>query len=172
MRLKPFSFTPAIRLSLLYSMAQDLSSFDEFKSLRVHIESAYWVEACETLTEADKATMREQLNAARQKLANTRWIQIPHEEHRAFHLTVFKNLENPFVVGLLEAYWDAYEAVELNRYADYTYHQDVWDYHEQILGHIEAENYEAARVLFVEHTSLLRVQPRMQHLATDTNDDD
>lgn len=172
MRLKAFSFTPAIRLSLLYAMAQDLSSFDEFKSLRVHIESAYWVEACNALTEADKAAMREQLVAARKKLANTRWIQIPHEEHRAFHLTVFKNLENPFVIGLLEAYWDAYEAVELNRYADYTYHQKVWDYHERILDCIEAGEYEKARDLFVEHTGLLRVQPRMQHLAAGDSDDD
>jgi hypothetical protein len=36
-------------------------------------------------------------------------------------------------VGLLEAYWDAYEAVELNTYADYAYLQEVWRYHERIV---------------------------------------
>jgi len=170
MRLKPFSFTPAIRLTVLYAMARDISNFDEFKSLRVHMESAYWLEACQKLTPADKDLMQEQVEIAGKKLANNRWIQIPHEEHRKFHLTIFKNLENPFVTGLLEAYWDAYEAVELNRYADYAYHQEVWKYHERILEHICAQEYETARDLFVEHTGLLRVQPRMQHLSADDSD--
>ncbi len=49
--------------------------------------------------------------------------EFPWKNIEAFHLTIFKHLENPFVLGLLEAYWDAYEAVELNRYADYRYHQ-------------------------------------------------
>ncbi len=157
MRQKAFSFTPAVSLSLLYALALDVQNFEYFGSLRVHIETAYWQEACETLCEADLKAMRNCVTHAQEKLANTRWIQIPHKEHRQFHMAVFKNLENPFVTGLLEAYWDAYEAVEFNHYADYAYHQKVWDYHERILNEIEQGNYGAARVLFVEHTKLLRV---------------
>jgi hypothetical protein len=36
------------------------------------------------------------------------------------------------VTGLLEAYWDAYEAVGLNVYADLDYLEQVWTYHEQL----------------------------------------
>lgn len=157
MRLKSFSFAPAVRLSLLYALATDIQNFEMFGSLRIHIETAYWHEAAKLLQAEDFATMRQQLDAARKKLSNTRWIQIPHQEHREFHLTVFKRLDNPFVIGLLEAYWDAYEAVEMNRYADYTYHQKVWDYHERILEQLEAGEAEAARELFIEHSRLLRV---------------
>ncbi|MEL6148228.1 MAG: FCD domain-containing protein [Chloroflexota bacterium] len=167
MRLKSFSFTPAVRLSLLYALAQDIQNFEMFGNLRVHIETAFWHEACATLTEADKQAMRGHIKAARAKLSDSDWIQIPHREHRAFHLTVFKNLENPFVTGLLEAYWDAYEAVEFNRYADYAYHQQVWDYHERILDEICAGNYDAAQSLFTEHASLLRFQPGMRRLSAE-----
>ncbi len=45
-------------------------------------------------------------------------IQIPHREHRTFQPALFKRLNTPFVTGLEEAYWLAYEAVELNRYID------------------------------------------------------
>ena len=68
------------------------------------------------------------MNGAQLKLSQDR-IQIPHPEHRAFHLTIYSRLHNPFVLGLLEAYWDGYEAVELNTYADYGYLQEVWSYH-------------------------------------------
>ena len=95
---------------------------------------------------------------ARAKL-NGQFIGIPNEEHRTFHLTMFQRLDNPFVLGLLEAYWDAYETVEPNRYADYAYHQSVWDYHERILDAIVAGDFEAAKTLFIEHTRLLRHQP-------------
>ncbi len=87
-----------------------------------------------------------------------------------FHLTTFKRLENPFVQGLLEAYWDAYEAVEMNRYADYDYLQSVWDYHERILECIEAGDFDGAQEAFVEHTRLLRYRPRMQEMQSDQKD--
>jgi DNA-binding FadR family transcriptional regulator len=161
MRLKEFSFTPAVRLSLFFALATDPGSFDLFTALRNHIEVGFWHEACALLTDADKAEMRRCIEAARAKL-NDRWIRIPYDEHRAFHLTVFKRLENPFVLGLLEAYWDAYEAVEVNRYADYDYLQSVWNYHERILEGICAGDFDAAQQAFIEHTRLLHHEPGRQ----------
>jgi DNA-binding FadR family transcriptional regulator len=124
------------------------------------MEMAFWHEACQQLTDADKDELRGFIDAARAKLRGPR-IRIPSEEHRAFHLTIFKHLDNPFVIGLLEAYWDAYEAVELNRYADYSYHTQVWDYHERILDAICAGDLDAAQEAFMQHTRLLHYQPRM-----------
>jgi DNA-binding FadR family transcriptional regulator len=157
-RLQTYDFAPAVRLSLLFALATDLHHFEQFSALRTHLEVAFWNEACKLLTADDLGEMRGYVEAARAKL-NDRWIHIPYQEHRAFHMSVFKRLDNPFVKGLLEAYWDAYEAVEVNRYADYAYLQNVWDYHERILSAICDGNFEAAKTAFIEHTYLLHYQP-------------
>ncbi|HEX2905455.1 MAG TPA: FCD domain-containing protein [Phototrophicaceae bacterium] len=162
-RLRPYSFTPPVRLSLFYALANDLHYFEQFSALRTHLEVAFWNEACARLTNDDKMQLHAILEAAQAKLNDQR-IRIPSEEHRAFHLGIFKRLENPFVLGLLEAYWDAYEAVELSHYADYAYHKTVWEYHERILAAICMGDFEAAKTAFIEHTRLLRHQPRMQDL--------
>ncbi|MGB5050191.1 MAG: hypothetical protein WBO46_14705, partial [Caldilineaceae bacterium] len=55
----------------------------------------------------------------------------------------------------LEAYWDAYEAIELNTYADYRYLTAVWRYHEQIAEAIGQGALAEARQLHVAHMQLL-----------------
>lgn len=161
--LREYSFAPAVRLSLLFAIAQDTGQFDLFSTLRNHIETAFWEEACESMLDEDKHLMHECVRQARAKLNDNQWIHIPHSEHRTFHLTMFRRLNNPFVVGLLEAYWDAYDAVKLNHYADYAYHQSVWDYHARIIESICAGDYETAKAAFIEHTQLLRHQPRLNN---------
>lgn len=158
-RLKEYSFTPAVRLSLLYALANDMGRFEMFSALRNHVEVAFWHEACALLTTDDHEVMRRCIASARDKLLSHP-IRIPSQEHRLFHLTVFRRLENPFVIGLLEAYWDAYEAVEANRYSDYEYLRAVWDYHQRILDAIVAGNFDIAQATFIEHTQLLRYTPK------------
>ncbi|MCK6578542.1 MAG: FCD domain-containing protein [Anaerolineae bacterium] len=155
MRLKEYSFTPAVRLSLFYALAQSQRNFEHFGELRNHLEVAFWNEACARLQPEDLETMRDCIVRAADKL-NSSHINIPNEEHRTFHLTLFARLENPFVMGILEAYWDAYEAIEVTRYASYQYLQQVWKYHEQILEALIAGDYEKAKQLFIEHTKLMR----------------
>ncbi|MEZ4667388.1 MAG: FCD domain-containing protein [Anaerolineae bacterium] len=163
MRMKEYSFTPAVRLSLMYALATDLHYFEQFSALRTHIEVAFWHEACASLTEDDTREMSEYVAAARGKLRDER-VRIPFEEHRAFHMTIFKHLDNPFVIGILEAFWEAYAAVELNRYAEYGYHTQVWDYHERILNAICGGDFDAAQKAFMDHTRLLHHHPRMQDM--------
>ncbi|MCC6168145.1 MAG: FadR family transcriptional regulator [Caldilineaceae bacterium] len=149
-----YSFLPAVRLSLLTALMLDRSYFDDFSALRVHLETAYWDEAVALLTPEDHAQLRSLVAGAQAKLSQQR-IQIPSPEHRELHLTIFRRLNNPFVVGLLEAYWDAYEAVELNTYADIHYLQQVWDYHARIVAAIEAGDIVLGKQLLVEHMQLL-----------------
>lgn len=149
-----YAFLPAVRLSLLAALALDRRYFDAFSGLRVHLETAYWEEAVAALTAEDKQHLRELVILAQGKL-NQRRIQIPYAEHRELHMTIFRRLNNPFVVGLLDAYWDAYEAVELNTYADYVYLQQVWQYHDQIVDAIWAGQVDLGRRLLVEHMQLL-----------------
>lgn len=156
-RVMEYDFTPAVRLSALYAMARG-EKFESFASLRNHVESAYWQEACALLSEADLDVMQGCIDSANEKLDSPP-IHIPNPEHRLFHLTVFKNLDNTFVLGILEAYWDLYEEVGVNRYMDYSYLRKVWDYHSLILRHIRGGQFDAAQRAFVEHTRLLRHEP-------------
>lgn len=152
-----YDFLPAVRLSLLAALAIDREHFRAFSSLRVHLEMAYWHDAVSRLTDDDKQALHVLLKRAEAKLAQPR-VRIPHIEHRELHLTIFSRLENPFVQGLLEAYWDAYEVVELNTYADYAYLQAVWAYHRQIVEAICAGEWEHGRALLLEHMNLLSSQ--------------
>jgi DNA-binding FadR family transcriptional regulator len=152
-RLRAFSFAPAVKLALSYALSRDPHALEEFSEVRKHLEVAFWDEACQLLTDADKTIMRRCLDAAQKKL-HSHPIRIPFEEHSLFHLTMFNQLQNPFVMGLLEAYWEAYAAVETNRYADYAYLRRVWEYHEQIFARICAGDYVGARLAFIEHTNL------------------
>lgn len=149
-----YDFLPAVRLSLLTALAIDRKYFEAFSSLRSHLEMAYWDEAVAALTEADYQLLRELVEIAKQKLSEAR-IQIPYREHRELHLTIFRRLNNTFVLGLLEAYWDAYEAVELNTYADYGYLQRVWDYHERIVAAILLGDFALGKQLLAKHMQLL-----------------
>lgn len=155
-----YSFTPAVRLSALYALACG-ERFELFASLRNHVEAAYWVEACAQLTEDDYDTMQRCIDIAEHKL-NSPPIRIPNEEHRIFHMTVFNHLDNPFVMGILETYWDLYEEVGINRYVDYAYLRRVWDYHDQILQFIRDGDFDAAQTAFIEHTRLLQYEPRKE----------
>lgn len=153
-RCQPYSFLPAVRLSLMVALSLDRGAFRSFAVLRTHLEAAFWEEAIGLLTPEDIAHLRELVIQAQAKL-NLERIQIPYPEHRQFHLTIFSRLGNPFVLGLLEAYWDAYAAVELNTYADYSYLQEVWSYHERIVEAIAAGDCAAGKELLIQHVQLL-----------------
>ena len=73
---------------------------------------------------------------------------------------IYRRLENPFVMGLLEAYWDAYEGVGLNVFAgSYEYLQKVWQYHELMVESICSGDYQAGREALVTHIGLLYQRP-------------
>lgn len=150
----PYRFSPAVRQSLFYAIRQDHKYFEEFLDLRRHVEYAYLPQAMATLTEEDEDTLRNLILGAKKKL-DGRPARIPHQEHRNFHLTIFRRLENVFVTGLLEAYWDAYEAVGLDVYADMRYLKEVWRYHEQIAESISAGDVQSAQQFLKEHFDLL-----------------
>jgi DNA-binding FadR family transcriptional regulator len=150
----PYTFTPAVDASLCYAIQQDQAYFDDFVDLRRHLEYAYFPQAVELLQEADHLELRQLVKNAREKLQG-KPVRIPHEEHRQLHLTFFKRLNNVFVSGLLEAYWDAYETVGLNVYTDLEYLEQVWTYHEELVETaIQKDNTRGLKVLR-EHFELM-----------------
>lgn len=127
----PYSFTPAVDASLCYAIQQDAAYFEDFVDLRRYLEYAYFPRAVDLLQKSDHQELRRLVLSAWEKLRGSP-VRIPHEEHRQLHLTIYNRLHNVFVTGLLEAYWDAYEAVGLNVYADLDYLEQVWTYHDQL----------------------------------------
>ncbi|MDP1547656.1 MAG: FCD domain-containing protein [Anaerolineales bacterium] len=154
MRRKPYSFAPAVMKSLDYALAMNKEHFVAFADLRQHIETAYWHEAVRMLTPEDHNELQELLERAWEKLRGTP-IEIPHPEHRELHLTIYRRLGNPFVTGLLQSYWDAYETVGLNFFTDYNYLTEVWNYHQQMVDAICANDIEAGYKALSEHTDLI-----------------
>ena len=150
----PFTFLPAVRQSLGYAMALDPHNFQLFADLRQNIEASYWFEAVEKLTEEDQARLKGLMERAWRKL-DGRPIQIPHDEHKQLHLTIYGRLNNPFVSGILEAYWESYEAIGLNVFTDYNYLRSVWQYHEKMVNAICCGDFQAGYRALVEHTDLL-----------------
>ena len=154
-----YSFTPAIRQSLGYALALNDEHFRKFAEMRNHLEAAYWYEAVKLLTVEDMAELNTLIARAWEKLGGTP-VQVPHEEHRKLHLTIFKNLDNSFVIGVLEAYWEAYEAVGLNVFAgSYEYLQEVWRYHQVMVESICNGKFEVGYEALVRHTDLLYHRP-------------
>ncbi len=158
-RRRPFSFAPAVKQTLGYAIAIDHAHFDEFAQLRNHIEAAYWDEAVCRLTHEDKQQLEGLIQRAQDKL-HSNPVQVPHEEHRKLHLLIYRRLDNPFVTGILEAYWDAYEAVGLNLYAgSIDYLDEVWEYHARMVQAICDGDYAAGREALIKHVDLLAQRP-------------
>jgi len=155
----PYSFTPAVRQSLGYALALNNDHFRMFADLRNHLEAAYWHEAVNLLSAEDKQVLQALVAGAWKKITDTP-VQVPHEEHRKLHLTIFARLGNPFVTGILEAYWDAYESVGLNVFVGgYEYLQEVWRYHQEMVESICKGNFEDGYEALIKHTDLLYHRP-------------
>jgi DNA-binding FadR family transcriptional regulator len=159
---EPFDFKPAALISLLFSLGTRETQFNQFSELRQAVEKSMWYEAVTHLTLRNKQELHEIVNQAWQKL-RSRPVHVPNGEHRQFHLKIFSHLENPFVQGLLEAYWDAYEASELTRFVDYQYWVDVWTYHERIVDALEKNDFDEGLTLLTEHFCLLPNVPILEN---------
>lgn len=157
-----FDFAQVLLDGVLFSLATGEATFDQLSQLRQVVETGFWEQAVVLLTAEDKHRLRALVNSAWRKLRGDP-IHVPNGEHRQLHLTIFGRLENPFVRGLLETYWDAYEASEWTRFVSYEYWLEVWNYHEKIVAAIEENDVTRGKQLLVEHFSLLRPLPTRTH---------
>jgi DNA-binding FadR family transcriptional regulator len=157
-----YSFRTSLRPSIRYALSVNPGYFEQIGELRNQIEVAFWYQAVRRLQPEDKETLGRLVDHAWAKLRGNP-VQIPHDEHRELHLTIYHRLENEFVRGLLETYWDAYEAVGLNVYADLAYLRMVWTYHQKMVEAIASGDLEAGYRVLVEHAGLLHDRPELDH---------
>jgi DNA-binding FadR family transcriptional regulator len=150
----PYSFTPAVSTSLAFAVNVNKEKFRQFSDLRNHIEASYWYQAVCCLSEEDVNNLQQIITTAFSKLSADP-IQIPHGEHRQLHMTIYSRLENDFVLGILEAYWDIYEAVGLSVYEDQKYLERVWTYHQQMVEAIGQGDFLSGYQALIAHMDLL-----------------
>jgi len=153
-RVLDYDFGPTVALSALYAIGQDGTNFAHLRATRNALEIQFWPDALRTLTSEDIAALRALIGAAERQL-DRQSIQVPFTEHRDYHMTIYSRLDNPFVHGVLHAFWEAYEAFGLHLYRDLSYHRTVWDYHRRIVDAIEAGSVDGSRRLLIEHMNLL-----------------
>jgi len=149
-----YSFSPAVEKSLAYAVSVDKHMFRQYSDLRNHIEASYWYQAVSCLTSEDINDLKEIIRTANRKLQSDP-IQIPHTEHRKLHMTIYRRLENKFVLGILESYWDIYEAVGLSVYEDRKYLERVWTYHQQMVESITHSDFLSGYQALIAHMDLL-----------------
>ena len=151
---EPFDFSQAVLAGVLFGLGTGEAQFEQFSELRQAIEVDFWETAVRELTPEDKQLLQLLVSKAWAKLKGNP-IHVPNEEHRQLHLTIFCRLDNPFVQGMLAAYWDAYEASELTRFSPYEYWLEVWEYHEQIVEAIVRGDFTVGLDLLKAHFDLL-----------------
>ncbi len=153
-RVLPYQFKTAVTQSLFYALSTKADAFMAFADLRTHIETSYWYQAVGLLNSEDHHELRLLVQRAKEKLQGNP-IQIPHLEHHLLHLSIYKRLENPFVAGILEAYWEVYEAFGMDLYTDMAYLERVWEYHSRMVEAICAQNFNAGYEAMVEHMDMI-----------------
>ena len=150
----PYKFSPAASKSLYYAVNLDYSYFVQYSEVRNHLEKAYFLESVQLLDSEEISRIQLLVDAAFKKLDGFP-VQIPHDEHRKYHMSFYIHLENIFLTGLLEAYWDVYELVGLSIYSDLEYLKKVWDYHAQIIENISKGNLETSFELLCTHMEFI-----------------
>mgnify|MGYP001052503518 CR=1 FL=1 len=153
-RCLPYRFAPAVTKSLAFAVSVTPDSFRHYSDLRNHIEASYWYQAVSSLTDSDIEELQGIIRTANEKLQSDP-IQIPQEEHRHLHITIYRRLQNEFVHGILEAYWDIYEAVGLSVYEDRKYLERVWLYHQLMVDSIASHDYLSGYQALIAHMDLL-----------------
>ena len=168
LRQLPYSFLPAVRQSLSYAIQIDPHNFNIYSELRDQIEEAYWEKAVSLLKPADLETLKALVNKAWAML-HAEPVKIPHQEHKQFHLLIYSRLNNPFVEGLLEAFWDAYEKIGANLYVDYEYLEKVWKLHQEMIDAISVGDYSRGYQAMTGHRHLIQHQDTSDSLISAGN---
>lgn len=155
----PFDIYDAVRPAVLYSIACDRENFEHFRKLRAYLEVTFWDEAVWELNAEDIERLDAIVTRAEAKLSGSP-IQIPHAEHRQLHMRIFARLENPFVQGILRAYWDTYDVIEMNLFYQLGHYQAMWASHREMVDALQAGRPADGKAVLREHFTILEQQLR------------
>ncbi len=159
-----YSLRPALTASLTYAVETNSTLFNHLSNLRKHLEAAYFIEAVQLLSTSDVDYLSSLIKKAQLKIRSIP-PQLPNVEHRELHLGIYKRLNNPFVISILEVYWDLYKSTGLEIYTEVTYIDRVWQYHQRIIDAVRQGNLNLGLQILIEHMDLIsqreRIAPRL-----------
>ena len=154
-----YELKPALLASLTYGVQVNNRLFWQVADMRKHLEAAYYIEAAQNLSTADKEELTALVKKAQQKLRSIP-SQLPNAEHREFHLTMYRRLNNKLVYSILETYWDLYRLTGMDVYTDINYVDRVWQFHSRVVEQIRNGNYTQGMQILLEHMDLISQRER------------
>ncbi|KAF0112463.1 MAG: hypothetical protein FD147_59 [Chloroflexi bacterium] len=154
-----YELKPAVVASLTYGVESNSRLFWQVSDMRKHLEAAYFIEAAQMLSTADKEELDVLVKKAQLRLRSIP-SQLPNIEHREFHLVIYRRISNHLVFNLLETYWDLYRLTGLDIYTDINYVDRVWQYHARIVEQIKQGNYSRGLQILLEHMDLISQRER------------
>lgn len=156
-----FSITPAICLASKYGIEVNPELIWDLLSVRQHLELCYWQEAVVSLSKEDVNHLGKIVESALVKI-NRRPIVVPVDEHRNFHLSIYRPLKNAFLIGILEAYWELFHESEIRFYSDQESLEAVWDYHKKIYQAIASKQYQVGYQALITHFDIVRTNSKAE----------
>lgn len=156
----PYQFAPSVLVSCAYAIELSSEYLVQFRDMRNHLEAAYFLEAVKQLTEKDVEELFVIVESAENKIEGYPPL-LPHAEHRDLHLLLFSHIENIFLKGILDVYWEIYEYLGYSVVSDHKYLKNVWGYHRKICEAIAEEDLDRAFQLFMDHKELIRWSPKV-----------
>ena len=156
-----FSAAPAICLAYRYGLEVEPDMIWDILSVRQHLELSYWQEAVVHLTKKDVGYLNEIIESAFRKI-NNQPVVIPIEEHKEFHLSIYRSLNNSFLNSLLEAYWQIYQETDVRVYSDKTYLESIWAYHRKVQQAIASKEYDLGYQALMTHFEIVRTQRKAE----------
>ncbi len=156
-----FSAAPAICLAYRYGLELEPDMIWDILSVRQHLELSYWQEAVVHLTKKDVGYLNEIIESAFRKI-NNQPVVIPIEEHKEFHLSLYRPLNNSFLNSLLEAYWQIYQETDVRVYSDKTYLESIWAYHRKVQQAIASKEYDLGYQALMTHFEIVRTQRKAE----------
>jgi DNA-binding FadR family transcriptional regulator len=157
----PFSVKPAICLASRYALDINPDLIWEMYSVRQQLELSYWQKAVVKLGREEVEQLGHIIDSAFHKIHN-RPIIIPVEEHRDFHLTIYRPLNNTFLQSLLESFWTLFQDSENRLYSDQISLETVWDYHKKIFKAIDSKEYEMGYDALLTHFDIVRTSKKAE----------
>ena len=156
-----FSAAPAICLAYRYGLELEPDMIWDILSVRQHLELSYWQEAVVHLTKKDVCYLNEIIESAFRKI-NNQPVVIPIEEHKEFHLSLYRPLNNSFLNSLLEAYWQIYQETDVRVYSDKTYLESIWAYHRKVQQAIASKEYDLGYQALMTHFEIVRTRRKAE----------
>lgn len=149
---REFSWDPLLD-NLAYDLMQDIRSLAELLEIREVLEAGLLNEAIRELTDDQRRDLQALVESMKARATRG---ENPFEEDRAFHNTMFRELNNITLLRLLDIFWLALRRASERADLDGHDYLDTYRSHRYLLDTLVAGDVEAAQNALREHYRVIR----------------